>query len=310
MGPMKRSAALFFSQEDLQLARDNREREPISSALTLLDSQPEDALEMAQLKALTYLLNQDDASSRAAIEALQPQDFNIDESANLLAIKRLLGWLSVMSMLGEHPLWQAMETERFAEIGSASLRLNQSIDDSDMLRRFWLAAVTMATGILLDDDAQFDGAAAVYRRAVDQHIHPEGYIKGIVDVEGAELTYEAQLSATCALVLLAEMAEQVGVDLWTYNNRAVSTNTAATYSFYYYFFPERWRWEPDLTRERTVAAVRREGAFFEMVNRRNPLRGVEQLFAERRPLFSAYGGGLTTLTHGLAPPKRKRWRLW
>ncbi len=307
---MKRSAALFFSQGDLQLARDNREREPIKSALPLLDAQPEDALERAQLKALNYLLNQDAASGRAAIEALQAQDFRIDESAGLLMIKRLLGWLSAMSMLGEHPLWQSLETECLAKIGSALQRLNRSIDDSDTQGTFWRAALAMATGILFDDDEQFQSAAAVYRQAVDQHIHPEGYIKGIVDVDGAESTYEAQVSATCALVLLAEMAEQVGVDLWTYNNRSVSTNTAATYTFFYYFFPERWRWGADLSRDRTIEVVRREGAFFEMVHRRYPLRGVEQLFAERRPLFCAYGGGLTTLTHGLAPPRRKRWRLW
>ena len=58
---------------------------------------------------------------------------------------------------------------------------------------------------------------------------------------------------------MAEMAGQASLDLWSYSNRAVSVNTAATYTYYYYFFPERWKWEASLTRETTMALMRREG---------------------------------------------------
>ena len=307
---MKRSKALFFSQKDIQLAWDNVDREPIRDAMTVLDAQPEDSLEAAQLLALNYLFRRDEAAGDAAIDALRAQEFGSADSADLPALKRHLGWLSLMAMLREHPQWMSVEADFLSAIERVMRRNMQSVADSDPLRLCWLATVSMATGILTDHDDSFQGAADVYRRVVDSHIHPEGYIKGVVDRDGASNTYAAQFSATCALVLMAEMAGQVGLDLWTYNNRAVSTNTAATYTYYYYFFPERWKWESNLTRESTLDLMRREGAFFEMVNRRIPMRGVEQLFAEQRPMFSACGGGLATLTHGLRPPKKKRWGLF
>ncbi len=307
---MKRSAALFFSESDLQLARDNLDREPVHSALSVLDTQRTDPLEAAQLFALNYLFRHDGTAGDAALEVLQAQNFSSDASLDLPAMKAQLGWLSVMAMLRGHPRWQSVAETSRSQIDSLARRELQSSADMCPLRLSWLAAVSMAEASLSGDDAGFQRAADVYRRVVDAHIHPEGYFKDLVDIDGASETYAAQFSATCALVLMAEMAEQIGVDLWAYHNRAVSVNTAATYTYYYYFFPETWKWEADLTRETTMGLMRRDGAFFEMVNRRAPLRGVEQLFAEQRPMFSAIGGGLTTLTHGLVPPKKRRWTLW
>ncbi len=304
MKSMKRSIALFFSQQDLQLARDNVERAPVKDAMAVLDDLPEDRLESAQFLALSYLFRRDEAAGDAAIDALQAQDF---VSADLPSLKRQLGWLSAIAMLREHPRWNPIAEEGLSAIANG---MTGNMQSGDPLLLSWLAAVTMATGILTDDDKNFLRVADAYRLLIDSRIHPEGYIKGLVDRDGASNTYAAQFSATCALVLMAEMAGQVGLDLWSYNNRAVSANTAATYTYYYYFFPERWKWEHSLTRESTVDLMRREGAYFEMVNRRSPMRGVEQLFAEQRPMFSVHGGGLTTLTHGLAPPRKRRWGLF
>ena len=299
---------LLFSASDLQLARDKREREPIRGAIPRLDAQPADALALAQLQALRYVFLGEAASGRRAIEALGRQDFRGADLSDLSAIKRRFGWLSVMSLLRDHPDWQFKADSGRAVAGDGPQLLEAAGDD--LLRALWLAALEMAAGVLLVDDGRIASGAAIYCRAVDQHIHPEGYFKGMVDVDGARGTYQAQFSATGALVLMSEMASQAGEDLWTYNNRAVSANTAATYTFYYYFFPERWRWEEGLTREITMDIMRREGAYFEMVNRRSPLRGGDELFAEQRPLYSAVAGGLTTLTHGLRPPARKRWRFF
>lgn len=299
---------LLFSASDLQLARDSQDHEPIRSALPRLDAQPAEALALAQLQALRYVFYDDAAAGRRAIEALKSQDFHGDDRRDLSAIKRRFGWLSVMSLLRHHPDGQDRADNCRAVAGDAPQLLEGAGDD--LLRALWLAALAMAGGVLLEDDASIASAVSTYRRAVDQHIHPEGYFKGIVDVDSARGTYQAQFAATGALALMSEMASQAGEDLWAYNNRAVSANTAATYSFYYYCFPERWRWEEGLTREVAMDIMRREGAYFEMVNRRSPLRGGDELFAEQRPLFSAVAGGLTTLTHGLKPPARKRWRFF
>ncbi len=306
---MKPSSYLLFAASDLQLARDNHDREPIRSALPRLDSQPEDTLALAQLQALRFLFYDDADSGRLALELLRAHDFGAGKVEGLAAIKRRFGWLQVMSQLRGHPDWHDSAEGYRAAIAAAPQQLEDSAA-GDLLRALWLAVVALAAGILLEDDASFQSAVSFYRRVVDQHIHPEGFFKGMVDVDGARKTYQAQFAATGALALMSEMARQAGEDLWSYNNRAVSANTAATYTFYYYFFPESWRWEAGLTREQTLAIMRREGAYFEMVNRRSPLRGADELFAEQRPLFSAAAGGLTTLTHGLRPPAKKRWRLF
>ncbi len=304
---MNTSSYLLFSAGDLQLARENQASDVVRGALPVLDSQPEDALALAQLQALRYLFYQDAAAGGLAVELAQARDPGAGDRDDLSALQRRFGWLTVMSLLRNHPNFAGNFR---AVAGDAPQQLDAADADGALLRTLWLAVVAMAAGILLEQDRPFQSAAAVYRRVVDQHIHPEGFFKGIVDVEGARQTYQAQFAATGALALLSEMARQAGEDLWSYHNRAVSANTAATYTFYYYFFPERWRWEAGLNRELTMSIMRRQGAYFEIVNRRSPLRGAEELFAEQRPFFSAIAGGLTTLTHGLKPPAKKRWRLW
>ena len=303
-----RSPGLFFADDDLQIARDNLARDPIRAAVELLDAQRDDPLETAHLAALRYRLRGDSDAGRSAVETLRQADFAGDLSTDLTSMQRALGWLSVIAMLRDHPAWRPLQAALLPAIESQVEQRN--LQGATGAAAYWLGALNMAAGILLESAPHCERGANSYRQAVDAHIHPEGYLRGIVDKEGAEQTYEMQLSATCALVLLAEMAGQVGLDLWAYDNRAVTVNTAATYTYYYYYFPEKWRWEAGLTRARTLAAMRREGAFIELVNRRHPLNGIEQLFEEQRPFFCACGGGLTTLTHGFTPPKHRRWRLW
>lgn len=294
---------LIHSEADLQLARENLEREPIRGALARLEAAEPDPLARACLSALRGQIYGDvEAGYRAA--ALNETAI-IRESGNQLEdVKRSLGWLSLMAMLRGHPAWDASWLDAIASM------LSRFDESDDQLRALWLGALKLAAGILLESEHEIEGGAAVYRRAVAELIHPEGFLKGIADVADAPERYEAQVSGCCALVLLAEMAAPLGLDLWSYESRAVGIFTAATYTHFYYFFPEKWRWEEGLSLDRTRAIMRHEGAFMELVNRRNPPQGIEQFLAEQRPLFCAWGGGLTTLTHGLAPPKKKRWRFW
>lgn len=293
---------LFHREADLQLARDNREREPIRGALARLDAPEADPLAEACQSALRgQLFDNVEAGFRAAVSLRQA---NLELADDLGDIQRALAWISVAAMLRGHDAWEASWRDVIAGA------LDGFSETDEALRGLWLGALTMAAGILLESDDAIQRGVAVYRRFVDEQIHPEGFLKGIADLDDAPGRYEAQVSGSCALVMLAEMAALVGLDLWSYDSRAVSVFTAVTYTHYYYFFPEKWRWEADLTRERTNAIMRREGAFMELVNRRGPPAGIEQFLAEQRPLFCAYGGGLTTLTHGLAPAKKRRWRFW
>ena len=182
-------------------------------------------------------------------------------------------------------------------------------ESPDPLDQIWQGCLQLAAGIVLDHETLRELGADRYHRAVEEIIHPEGYLKGIVDVPDKEDGYAAQLSGTCALVLMAEMAEQVGMALWSNDNRGVTPVTATVYSLYYYFYPEKWKWSDGLTGQQAGAAMRNEGAFIEIVNRRHPLRAVDHLFEEMRPFFDPLAGGLTTLTHGTAAPRKRRWRL-
>lgn len=296
---------LFHSEADLQLVRENLEREPIRGALARLQSAEADRLAQAYLLALRGQLFGEREAGDSAAEALKAAEIMGGGGDDLEGVKRALGWLSVMAMLRDQPAW---EPSWRAAVAAALARFDER---DEGLHSLWLGALTLAAGILLESEERIERGAAVYRAAVDQLIHPEGFLRGIADLAEAPGRFEAQASGCCALILLAEMAGRVGLDLWSYENRAVGVFTAVTYTHFYYFFPEKWRWEEGLTLARTREIMRREGAFMELVNRRNPPRGIEQFLAEQRPLFCAWGGGLTTLTHGLAlPAKKRRWRLW
>ncbi len=304
MPPEDRPLGLFHRESHLRLVRANLESEPIASALALLEAPQSDALAAAYMSALRGQLFAEREPGDYAAAALNEAEFTLGEGAALADLKRALGWLSVAAMLRGHPACNpAWRDVIAAEVG----RFDET---EDPLRELWLGALTLAAGILLESDDRIERGAAVYRRAVAERIHPEGYLKGIADVADGERLYEAQVSGLCALVLMAEMAGQAGLELYAYESRAVSVVTAATYTHFYYFFPEKWRWEAGLSPERTRDVMAREGAFMELVNRRSPPQGIEQFLAERRPLFCVHGGGLTSLTHGLSPPKQRRWRLW
>ncbi|MCY4537885.1 MAG: alginate lyase family protein [Chloroflexi bacterium] len=297
---------LFHRAEHLASARDNREREPVASALPLLDKRDEDPLKAAHLAALRYQMLADGPAAETALEQFGKAELAAGEIVDRARCKSLLGWLSVAAMLRKHANWQALQAEIMPTFVAAVSAMRDACDPLDEL---WQGATQLATGIVFEHESYTQMGAGAYRKGIDHVIHPEGFLKGIVDVESIEPTYARQVSGACALVIMAEMATHTGLDLWSYDNRGVSPVTATTYLLYYYYYPEHWRWSDGLSPEDTAAVVASEGAFIEMVNRRHPLRGVEQLLAEMRPMFCASGGGLTTLTHGLAPPKKRRWRL-
>ena len=296
MSSQSKRRGLYFADENLDLARANQHREPIRSALTYLDRASDDPLAAAQLAGLRYCFFGDVAAAAAALQMPTSADF-----------RQTLGWLSALDMLRGVPTRPSWQDDWLTAL-SARLEDTAAIGPLDEL---WRGALLMAAGIILEHDAHFARGQDVYRQAIHTRIHPEGFLKGIVDAPGAAQSYRRQVSGTCALVLMAEMAGHVGVDLWSMDNRGVTPITATAYLLYYYFYPENWKWEAGLTRAATAALMRHQGAFIEIVHRRQALPAAEHLLAEQRPMFSAEGGGLTTLTHGIAPPPQKRrWSLF
>ena len=298
------SGGLTFTGEALQDALNNGDNATIRAALALLDTPTSDPLNDAYLSALRYQCFDSNESAQRAIELLRESS----PTAQSVDRKSLLGWLSVVAMLRGHPAGKPQLAEAVGRLTAAI----ESLDDaSDALDHLWQGALQLAAGIVIEEESRVDAGAEIYRGAIDWIVHPEGYLKGIADVDSSPASYRAQVSGACALAVMAEMGTQAGLDLWAYNNRGVTPATASTYLLYYFYFPEKWKWAAGLTREVATAAISRDGAFIELVNLRSPLQAVEPLLDEVRPLFSPWAGGLTTLTHSLAPDRpTRRWRLW
>jgi hypothetical protein len=303
---------LYYTAEQLQLAQEHRDTEPIPQALAYLtQTMGDNSLAKAQLAGLRYQFFGDDASGLQAIEGLQQVNLPTIDTSNQDTIKNLLGWLNVIESVRSHSTWADHQTTWFETLSTWMTSLDEVRDDVSLLDGLWLGALDIGAGIVLDDETLFNRGADIYRLAIDEHIHPEGYLKGIVDVLDATDTYQQQVSGTTALVLMSEMAKTVGVDLWSVNNRGVTPVTATAYLLYYYYYPEKWKWADDLTRDITEAIIKTDGAFLEIANHHETVRGLDILFDELRPLFGVTSGGLTTLTHGVAmPPKKKRWGLF
>lgn len=177
------------------------------------------------------------------------------------------------------------------------------------VERCWLLLLRMTGGLLLGEDAWVEDAAEQFRHIINNDIHPEGFLRPAVEREKPDgRSLLRMLLAVGALSLAAEAAGHAGIDLWGYSNRDVGLNTAVTYIVYYYFYPEKWRWDDGLTREETDPLYKQYGAFIEIAASHDYPRGVELLLEAERPFFSAYTGGLTTISHSRTRPRpRVRW---
>lgn len=307
MPPLETDGGLFFGAEHLQLARQSRNDPAIRDAVNLLDAPASQALDAAYLAALRFQFYADAESAAIAAQLAKNAALNAESARTRDGCRLLIGWLSVMTMLRQDQSWPMLR-HRYQGLYTDSIANLSGADDP--LDALWFGALQLAVGVIFAEDSALDSGADAYRHAVQKVIHPEGYLRGIADIPEAADGYAAQVSGTCALVLMAEMAARKDLDLWSINNRGVTPVTATTYLHFYYFYPEKWIWGAGLTRDETEAVMRRDGAFIEMVNRRFPVRGIEYLLAELRPFYNPLAGGLTTLTHGVAPETKPRWRLW
>jgi len=300
---------LTFDQSHIDATQAKDDSDHIAEAFDYLtNTQNDDPLVQAYLLGLRHRFMNDSGSGQQAVALLRHAQSAPPDASYQEQVRRLLAWLSVIEMLPAIPDAQPMDNIR-----NQVDALNQPPDTATLLDGLWLGALNIGAGIVFNDDDRFAQGEDLYRLAITQHIHPEGYLKGIVEQGDEELTdtYHQQVSGTSALVLMAEMATLAGVDFWSIDNRGVSPITAATYTMYYYYYPEKWKWETELTEETTEAVIKADGAFMEIVHRRSPLRAIEQLFEVQRPMFNIYGGGLTTLTHGApAPRPKKRWSIF
>jgi hypothetical protein len=294
---------LFFTDEHIQQARQMREREPFKTAWTfLLQQEQTGALASAQSNALRYRFNDDLIAGKQAVRALLDLDTSGKANSAFASLASLLTLAQIYEMLRDHSAFQKGERERWLDDFAAQVtNWNDSRAVMTYSETLWLGALNTAAGIVPERADWLETGAEIYRRTVQDDIRPEGYLPNAVEGKDGRSLYR-QLLSVKALVLIAEMASHVGLDLWNYASRGVSVMTACAYLLFYYYYPEKWRWEP-ISEPDTRRLFREHGGFLEMVNRQARPKDAKLMLDDLRPIYDMSGGGLTTLSHGV-PARR------
>ncbi|GAB4523195.1 MAG: hypothetical protein OHK0046_36570 [Anaerolineae bacterium] len=299
---------LFFGMEAGTRLQKNATRSPYKEALTLLEDQkPAASLAQAQLYAFRHRLLEDAAAGRAAA-ALLPELAEKGAGGFLQTVADTVVLAQCFELIREVPQQGAFLNTFFARVSD----LNDTPEALGIVETLWLALLNMAAGVVLERESLFEKGVDVYRTAIDNEVHPEGYLPKAVDPYPEVQSLTNQIQAVQALVLMAEAAAHAGVDLWRYENRGVSVRTAVTYPLYYYFYPEQWKWNGEPYKpsagvpEETARQLFRDHAGFLEIAAPHfepPLKAIKLMLQDMRPVYDVYGGGLTTLTH--AVPERR-----
>lgn len=295
---------LFFTAEHVRQAQQNAAREPFASAWAYLNAQPpQEALYAAQGSALRWRFAGSDDEAVAALARLERVLDDQTELPLLDGIGRAIVTAQTFEMLRDHPsatpaLQAHVVDWLYERVGS----LNETVYEQSYVESLWLALLTLVTGIVLEREPIFERGAQVFLTTIADDISPRGYIERAVKAgDGSAMT--RTLQAVSALVLMAEAAAHVGVDLWNYQVRGVSVATAAIYPIYYFYVTDKWAWE-SIEPVAVQAAFRAHSGYLELLYRQTGVKDLLALLDELRPIYDPLAGGLPTLSH--APPPRAR----
>lgn len=292
---------LTFTPDHIKRAQANRKRDPLQDAWNLLNKRdPLDLLESTQWNALRWRFSADNEAGAKALANLDSLKAGDGLPLTVAALARTLTIAQCVEMLRDHPAWDAAtQNTLFDALAAQQTHFDQAMtDDIGLVEKIWLATLNIAVGIVLETEATFEQGTTVYRQVIENSIHPQGHISEIVEASDGFTRF---LVVVKALILCAEMAAHVGVDLWSVNNRGVSVTTAAMYPLYYYYYPEKWQWNLHLTAEDSQGAFQSHGSYLEILNHHlgRKTQAIDLILQETRPVYDSYGGGLTTLTHGV-----------
>ncbi len=315
-----RHYGLYFSNENIQRARTQQNDDTGADVWAILrQRKPLDLMEIAQWSGLLFRFADDvDAGSRA-VEILQ-QGATWEPGSKVDQIATLMTWAQCFEMVRDHPQFGKSATwlEHFAEAVSIANAERKAL----YVEQVWLNALNMAASIVLEDEHLFTRAATTFKEIIQRDVHPDGYIRPAAEGEKG-LSLHRMLLTAQALILTAEAASHVGEDLWTFSERGVSALTPTPYLLYYYYYPEKWRWDADIEGNEVPAEgdsllsvadiqalYRRHGGLWEMAQRRSFSKDRQMLLNDLRPVVDVWGGGLVTLTHGFGEPTKRRFGLF
>ncbi len=317
-----RHFGLYFGEAQGRRAREQRDAEPLRSAWDALrQRRPTTPLLQTQQDALLYRLDDDEAAGARALRSLQAAAaVGANGVGQLAQIVALLTQAQCHEMLHDHPDF----TARAAWLTNYAERVKVRLAAAEGLlhvERMWLNLLRLASAIVLEDEGRFNMACDVFRDCVRKDVHFDGYIRAAAQGLRGESLGRMLLTAQ-ALTLSAEVATLAGEPLWQFDARGVSALTPLPYLLYYYWYPEKWRWDGDIEgdevpqegagaplAEEARQLYSRHAGLWELAQARSPSADLQQLLDELRPVFDEWGGGPLTLTHAAArqtPGGRRR----
>jgi hypothetical protein len=295
---------LTFSNTAIETAQGHQTEAPFDAAYEQLVSiQPEAPLKASLVDGFRYhFLGDSDALERATqafilnqtgIGLLDSSGF-VDAAAQTFASAQAFQLIRDSVSEEEQTNWVVAYENLLDSIGKSETVM--------LLDRIWQMTATLVGGVVLQREDQLIAASDRFREIIAEEIHPEGYFPAVVErSEGGAL--QRQVMAAKGLVLAAEVASHVGVDLWNYEVRGISAKTAAIYAAAFFEYREQWQWDEAPDKDTHDAFYRANGAFLEFLNRQLRPEVLGTTLEQLRPLYDPYGGGFTTLTHA-QPPRR------
>ncbi len=312
---------LYFSADQKRRARELLHSDSLRGAWeALLRRRPTNAPEQMQQDSLLYRLNDDLEAGERALELLQSGEIAAPRGVGKLAqIVNLLLQTQCHELLHDHPSFSARGAwlQDFTQRVDACLKQDEGLMHVEAT---WLNLLRLTSAIALEDEDRFSRACELFRESVGSDLHFDGYIRPAAEGRKGESLGRMLLTAQ-ALCLCAEAASLAGEPLWEYDVRGVSALTPTPYLLYYYWYPERWRWDGDIEGDEVPqegdgaprvdearALYRRHAGLWELAQARSPSPDRQQLLDELRPVFDVQGGGPLTLTHSTASdrPARRR----
>lgn len=310
-----RHFGLYFSEAQGRRAQTHRDAEPLRSAWDALRRRrPTTALLQTHQNALLYRLDGDEAAGARALGSLPATAASGANGVGRLAqIVALLTQAQCHELLHDHPDF----TARAAWLKGYAERVNGRLaaaEDLLHVERMWLNLLRLASAIVLEDEGRFNLACDVFRDCVRKEVHFDGYIRAAAQGMRGESLGRMLLTAQ-ALTLCAEVATLAGEPLWQFDARGVSALTPLPYLLYYFWYPEKWRWDAEIEGEEVPQEgdgaplpeearqlYSRHAGLWELAQARSPSADRQQLLHELRPVFDEWGGGPLTLTHAAARP--------
>ncbi|MCC6616977.1 MAG: alginate lyase family protein [Anaerolineae bacterium] len=289
---------LFFGLAHVERARKYARKEPFAAAIGALNDAHARGIGAAQLDGLRYRFLADEAAggkARHALDSLVPP--GIDPDRPLMdQITDAVMLAQIFEMVRDTIGYDARD--RFLDgWWSLASALSATSAEAGYVAQLWLGLLTLVAGVVTEHADSVEQGAEVFRQAIAHDVSPRGQIeRAVAGADGGSMT--RSLAAVTALVLMAEAASHVGVDLWSYEVRGVSIMTAAVYPIYYFYVTDKWTWDT-LTPIQVQGAFKRHGGYLEIVNQRAQPRDFKPLLEDLRPIYDPWAGGLTTLTHGV-----------